>query len=195
MVPGAAMRAGAAFAALEGAKQTLGIADYAVAQPTLEQVFVRTVLEHSEGERVNTRKAAKSVPELKDDSHVALLPRGSSLGEHSGRGSGVAALLASGAVGLSDAQVGLSGAQEAEEAEEFDLDTGVVKTWLGLDRRSHRWLGCGMGLFMYACYITIVTQRIGYVFFDFVVAWLFCMTGCVGCCCVISVDPDDADDE
>jgi hypothetical protein len=32
--------------------------------------------------------------------------------------------------------------------EKFDLDTGVRKEWLGLDRRSHRWLGISMGFFM-----------------------------------------------
>ena len=37
-VPGASMRIGEAFEALEAARGELGLSDYAVAQPTLEQV-------------------------------------------------------------------------------------------------------------------------------------------------------------
>lgn len=36
----------------------------------------------------------------------------------------------------------------AMSLDKFDLDTGVRKEWLGLDRRSHRWLGISMGFFM-----------------------------------------------
>jgi ABC-type multidrug transport system ATPase subunit len=54
MVPGGSIKVGAAFEALENNCPRLGVSDYCVAQPTLEQVFVRTVMEHSEGERGNT---------------------------------------------------------------------------------------------------------------------------------------------
>jgi len=155
------------------------------------------------------------------------------------------------------------------------LNTGVRKTWLGLDRRSHRFLGIAAGLYMYVCvflllffsfffaptgclhilahklrgntalnvvefylyfvsniiitttlqlsaarrimrtilsmltrflhfriracrylcYVTIVSANVGFLFFNFIVAWVFCVVGCAGCCCVIPPDPDDGDDE
>ncbi len=61
-VPGAAMKAGAAFAALESAKAALGISDYAVAQPTLEQVSVRARCGRgAQGSTVRARCAAAGV--------------------------------------------------------------------------------------------------------------------------------------
>ena len=45
------MRIGDAFATMEAHKARLGVADYSLAQPTLEQVFVRTVMAHSARER------------------------------------------------------------------------------------------------------------------------------------------------
>lgn len=59
-VPGKSIKVGEAFEALENNCPHLGVSDYCVAQPTLEQVFVRTVMEHSEGERGNTLKTRKS---------------------------------------------------------------------------------------------------------------------------------------
>lgn len=47
----------------------------------------------------------------------------------------------------------------------------------------------------YVCYITIVSQNVGFLFFNFIVAWVFCVVGCAGCCCVIPPDPDEGDDE
>lgn len=42
-VPSGELKVGAAFAALEGARAKLGLADYVVAQPTLEQVHVKSI--------------------------------------------------------------------------------------------------------------------------------------------------------
>jgi hypothetical protein len=42
-VPNSVMQVGKSFLALEHAKERFKISDYAIAQPTLEQVFVRTV--------------------------------------------------------------------------------------------------------------------------------------------------------
>jgi hypothetical protein len=41
------MRMGPAFTEMEKHKADLGVEDYSVAQPTLEQVFIRTVVTHS----------------------------------------------------------------------------------------------------------------------------------------------------
>jgi hypothetical protein len=49
---------------------------------------------------------------------------------------------------LSSAHGGRRKASSVLSMEKFDLDTGVRKEWLGLDRRSHRWLGISMGFFM-----------------------------------------------
>ena len=45
------------------------------------------------------------------------------------------------------------------------------------------------------CYNTVFIGKVGYVFFCFVVAWVFCVIGCAGCCCVIPENPDEGDDE
>eukprot|EP00286_Rhodomonas_abbreviata_P007959 CAMPEP_0181335448 /NCGR_PEP_ID=MMETSP1101-20121128/26837_1 /TAXON_ID=46948 /ORGANISM="Rhodomonas abbreviata, Strain Caron Lab Isolate" /LENGTH=1401 /DNA_ID=CAMNT_0023445569 /DNA_START=43 /DNA_END=4248 /DNA_ORIENTATION=+ len=47
-IPREEMKMGLVFTQLEKSKQALSIEDYAVAQPTLEQVFIRTVNEHTE---------------------------------------------------------------------------------------------------------------------------------------------------
>ena len=51
-VPTYNMKVGVAFAALEGARARFKISDYAVAQPTLEQVFVRTVCHNKRKEKL-----------------------------------------------------------------------------------------------------------------------------------------------
>mmetsp|Transcript_6715 Transcript_6715/g.15361 ORF Transcript_6715/g.15361 Transcript_6715/m.15361 type:complete len:1436 (+) Transcript_6715:45-4352(+) len=47
-IPPAEMKMGLAFSQLEARKQQLCIEDYSVAQPTLEQVFIRTVNKHTD---------------------------------------------------------------------------------------------------------------------------------------------------
>jgi hypothetical protein len=42
------MKMGVAFTMLEAHKAELSIEDYSVAQPTLEQVFIRTVNKHTD---------------------------------------------------------------------------------------------------------------------------------------------------
>jgi len=276
-VPGESMKVGRAFEALEAQRAELGIADYAVAQPTLEQVFVRTVMQHSEGERGNTlpiaatasfspmspkggdgdaRRTNRSAsefdsgaglhplrttvsetsstkgmspwvkPQLGSDGEFS--PRGSVTSEerHQGVGGGeeglasavrrsLSSVLSGGASSFSltgsphsggkpgstgaDAEV-LDGGSPRMSLSALVLDpslitTGVAKEWLGLDRRSHRWLGISMGLFMWTCYFTMIGQRIGFLFFNFFVAMIFCVIGCAGCCCVIPVDPDESNDD
>ena len=50
------------------------------------------------------------------------------------------------------------------------------------------------GLFMFLCYIIIVSQRIGFVFFPFIIAFFFCAAGCAGCCCMIPTINEGDDD-
>ena len=78
---------------------------------------------------------------------------------------------------------------------QYDYDTGVTTEWLGLNRRSHRFLGIAAGLFMFVSYFFMSAGRIGYIFFPFIFAWVLCMVGCVGCCCVIPLNPDEDDDD
>lgn len=47
-IPKEEMKMGLAFTQLEANKANLGIEDYSIAQPTLEQVFIRTVVNNSE---------------------------------------------------------------------------------------------------------------------------------------------------
>eukprot|EP01032_Pedospumella_encystans_P031086 gene31086-35083_t len=51
------MKMGLAFTQLESRKAELGIEDYSVAQPTLEQVFIRTVNKHTPGGDKNAGSA------------------------------------------------------------------------------------------------------------------------------------------
>lgn len=44
---------------------------------------------------------------------------------------------------------------------------------------------------MLICYFVIVAGRSGFVFFNFMVAFLFCMCGCIGCCCVLQNDEEE----
>lgn len=66
-VPAEIMCVGAAFDALEKSRSRFRIGEYAVSQPTLEQVFVQTVLANSESERDDGRLLSKAAPE----SHVS----------------------------------------------------------------------------------------------------------------------------
>jgi len=176
MVPNHSIKVGPAFEALEGEREALEVSDYAVAQPTLEQVFVRTVMEHSGGERANT------------------LPP-TSEGAAQGAAQGAARGGKEGEEGGGEAAGEFRVARQESVPLESDVATGVAKAWLGLDRRAHRWLGISSGLFMFLCYFTIFSDDVGFVVFNFFVAWIFCMIGCIGCCCIIPSDPDENDDD
>jgi energy-coupling factor transporter ATP-binding protein EcfA2 len=56
-IPREEMKMGLAFTQLEAHKKQLSIEDYSVAQPTLEQVFIRTVNKHTPGTRKNAGSA------------------------------------------------------------------------------------------------------------------------------------------
>jgi len=57
-IPREEMKMGLAFTQLETHKTDLGIEDYSVAQPTLEQVFIRTVNKHTPGGDKNAGSAS-----------------------------------------------------------------------------------------------------------------------------------------
>jgi ABC-type multidrug transport system ATPase subunit len=161
-VPLASIRVGTAFAALEGNRHRLGLSDYSISQPTLEQVFARTVMAHrSNGERT----APGSSPE------EGMIEAGIDSSEPVGAGRSPTI---------------------RHQRDEIDMfGTGMRKTWLGCNRRVHRSACILMTLFMIAAYGAIVPSDFGYVFFPFFAAFLVCLVGCVGCCCVIPDDPDD----
>jgi len=204
-VPGHSIQVGVAFDALEKNKASLHLSDYAVAQPTLEQVFVRTVLQYSEGERPEAEAElaralheadSETAPKSPDDPDLEqgvappvplkqALSRESSTGEmHPDQSIGVR-------VSMGD----LASDKEQSDVPEHTIeDYGLRTHWLGLDRRSHRFMAISTGLFMYLCYIIIVTQRIGFVFFPFIVAFFFCAAGCAGCCCMIPQVNEGDDD-
>jgi len=174
-VPRGSFRVGAAFEALEERKEILGITDYAVAEPTLEQVFVRVVTE---------------VTSLAEASRAAASRGGGGDGDEP-RTTGTL----SPGTASSAAQGNSAASNVATRRDGSDLDTGIRKTWLGLDRRALRSVALYMGLFCLACYIAIVGFDMGFVFFPFVAALFFCILGCLGCCCVLPSDPDDADND
>ena len=60
-IPKEEMHMGRAFTALEANKVDLKIEDYSIAQPTLEQVFIRTVNQYSENDQVNSAGCATSI--------------------------------------------------------------------------------------------------------------------------------------
>ena len=138
-VPRESMRMGTAFSALEANKERLGITDYAVTQPTLEQVFVRTVVEHSAGERpaVATPVAAGAKALTPDG-----LNRASSAGSTSAPSPWVRASIGDDA-GVPDAPH-MSIMDEAQAA--FDGEQ-LRTNFCGLNRQSHRFLAVMTGLF------------------------------------------------
>ena len=217
-VPGDAIDVGAAFASLETHKQRLGIADYAVAQPTLEQVFVRTVLEHSGGERPpgGGQQPDGSLGGGGGDA-IAPAPRGpgpragssgcerhpdasvfsrQSLGDGVSSHQNLAALASGRANALSP--TGLSRSHSVELADglqlkdPMSLDTGVATMWCGLDRRSHKFMAITCGLLAYVLYNITLRLQYGYCFLPFLVAFVASVVGCAGCCCCIpSAEEDD----
>ena len=191
----------AAFAALETNKAALGIADYAVAQPTLEQVFVRTVLEHSGGERPN---ATANHPDADIFSRASL---GDGVRSHQnlaelGAGGAAAPALARSRSSSSSAadSSSLSTPQPAsgqvgglQVHDPMSLDTGVATKWCGLDRRSHKFMAISCGLTAYICYNTVLRGGVGYAFLPFLVTFVASVVGCAGCCCCIPSAGEEED--
>eukprot|EP01034_Spumella_vulgaris_P016192 gene16192-20691_t len=63
-IPREEMKMGVAFSQLEGNKERLQIEDYSIAQPTLEQVFIRTVNKYDvEGAKVAMTEGESAAPE------------------------------------------------------------------------------------------------------------------------------------
>mmetsp|Transcript_17727 Transcript_17727/g.30297 ORF Transcript_17727/g.30297 Transcript_17727/m.30297 type:complete len:541 (-) Transcript_17727:215-1837(-) len=157
-VPLASMHIGTAFEALEEKYVGLGLSSYSISQPTLEEVFVRTVKSHN--------KHKEEVTEMEGRAVVGIAS--------------------------SDVERSEEDHPDSDLRNEADiLSTGVRKTWLGCSRRVHRTMCIFMALFMISAYLAVVSSDIGYVFFAFVVSFIFCLVGCIGCCCVIPDDPDD----
>jgi hypothetical protein len=145
--------------------------DYAIAQPTLEQVFVRTVTEHSGGERPATTTAGAGASgagaEIEDGGDAVGNSSSSSSNNHHNNKAGDD--------GLAD----------------DELTLGIATEWCGLNRRSHCFLATAAGLLAYASYQTIFIGRIGYVFLPFLMAFVASVVGCAGCCCCIPSDPEE----
>ena len=196
-VPQASMRVGVAFAALEEHREELGLSDYHVAQPTLEQVFVQTVLEHD----------ADLGPTLAQRNGGFQQHVGTVANENSERMKEEEAVAVDTAVNIEENVSPKSPVRRYHHVTSLPtrndddthfrndastaLETGLRKEWLGCSRRVHRSTCILMTLFMIAAYIAIVPFSIGYVFFPFVASFLVCVVACVGCCCVIPDDPDD----
>jgi ATP-binding cassette subfamily A (ABC1) protein 3 len=205
-LPGERFNVGLAFDALETNREALGISDYTVAQPTLEQVFVRTVYEYSGGERKDAFAASlhpdqspwvrptlgadgePSVSEVEVEDSLnrpsALTPTRQSSLSASGSIAGGASKMA--------AEMTARGSMMLDE-DDMNTSTGLRDYWLLLDRRSLRCLGCSMGWLMLVLYIYLELGY-GFVIFNFILAFFICMAGCIGCCCVIPHNPDDDDD-
>ena len=71
-VPQAAMRIGACFEAIEAKRDAVGLVDYSIAQPSLEAVFIRTVLDHSGDERPASMRSLRSRNDLSFDEEVGM---------------------------------------------------------------------------------------------------------------------------
>ena len=68
------MRVGAAFGALESHRAALEIADYSISQPTLENVFIKTVQRFSGDERPSLSGAPNALDDDDDDDAVDKAP-------------------------------------------------------------------------------------------------------------------------
>lgn len=197
------LKVGLTFDILERAREEFEISDYTVAQPTLEQVFIRTVFEYSGGERQNML-AGSSHPEQSpwvrptlgsegEAFHEAALVKSMSTNDDGGFNRPSA---------LKPTRSSLNGqsidAAEMRGSMMLDGDnnntrTGVKDTWLGLDRRSHRCLCCGTGWFILLLYF-MIQAGLGYSIFPLILALLMCVISCVGCCCAIPNAEADDDD-
>lgn len=163
-VPKETMKIGNAFATLQDYRAKNEISDYIIAQPTLEQVFVKTVFEFSGDERPGSLSLRRQSSHHRDQSlHVR-----SSLGDTHGS------------------------VEPPTHPEESWI--GIRKEWLGLDRRSHAFMATVSGIFAYICWSTMGGANIGLAFFNFAVALTISIIGCMGCCCFIPPNPDDDDE-
>lgn len=194
-LPGETLNVGLAFDALETNRDELGVSDYTVAQPTLEQVFVRTVYEYSGGERKNAFAASHA------DQSPWVRPTLGSDGEGFGssaadsesltRPSALTPTRSSLAEVTSKSEV--TRGSMVLDGKDGNTDTGLKDYWFGLDRRSLRCLGCGMGWLMPVMFFRF--SPYGFLIFSFILAFFICMAGCIGCCCVIPASLDDDDDD
>jgi len=220
-VPRESMRMGTAFSALEANKRRLGITDYAVTQPTLEQVFVRTVVDHSGGERPagGTGAAAKSgVAVATPISPHEGLTRASSAGSTSAASPWVRASIGDDAAGGPVETAPQSIMEEAEAA--FDGEQ-LRTTWCGLNRTSHRFLAVMSGLFAFWNFIMVSgilgptkyaddttdddcartegqpCQVAGFYLNAIILlisAFVSCFA-CCGCCCCIPANPEEEENK
>jgi hypothetical protein len=202
-VPAGSMDVGKAFAALEGGKRRLGIADYAVAQPTLEQVFVRTVLEHSGDERPGFASpssggagaaagGAEPPQQLLKKRSTSLQHPDADVLSRGSLGDGVSSHQDLAGLGAAGAGAGAGAAMMPQDP--MSLETGVATKWLGLDRRSHKFMAIACGITAYICYNFVLRGRIGYVFLPFLVTFVASVIGCAGCCCCIPSAGEEEDD-
>jgi len=187
------MHVGRAFAALERGKTSSSMSssngeqggqvnsvsgglglyeDYAIAQPTLEQVFVRTVTAHSGGER-------RQPPSPGTTSSVLTTAANTTA---------VAMVDVCDDTDIKNPDVS---SQQERQLQDDELALGIATEWCGMNRRSHCFLATAAGLFAYIGYNTIFIGRIGYVFLPFLMAFAASVVGCAGCCCCIPSDPEE----
>ena len=210
------MRVGDAFATMEQNKARLHVADYSLAQPTLEQVFVRTVVQHSARERPGGAAASGlvvGVPVVDLAPELTSAAAGAPQRARAASGSGDTRPSPFTRATLTRAS-GDEGAPE-EEADEFVF----VKTqWCGLNRVAWRFLAFSTGLFAFALWISM-TGLLGARSYDddhegehctraddgepcsvsafylnglpLLIALIMSIVGCVGCCCCIPKNPDE----
>jgi hypothetical protein len=138
------VQVGRVFEALEAARLRFGIADYAVAQPTLEQVFVRTVMEHSESERGAASRSQQGVPIPMDPIDRKAGP---SLEDEATLATDFTTTSSSG----DRAALTLGGPTLAAEVSSGGLRTECC----GLNRRAHRFLATASGLLAFLMFLTM----------------------------------------
>jgi ABC-type multidrug transport system ATPase subunit len=219
-IPAAEMNVGVAFSMLEQMRSDLGGFDYAIAQPTLEQVFVSTVIAHSGEERKaktidnSTSASTRYNPSsMSNKSSVTTLVASHtskqqqshpthtntndsnhlSIDQASNNDNGVSYHNKNNHQ-TTIAEVGGLGERDSIFDDE-DLDTGIPGTWCGLNKRSHRFMAIAAGFLAWLGYQTIFRARVGYVFLPFLISFVASVIGCAGCCCLIPSDPDEETDK
>jgi len=218
------MNVGIAFSLLENIrKEEQGRFDYAISQPTLEQVFVSTVMEHSGGERSNQSRTittnnhftTPNQDDVEDDVEDGsggggynLMNRSNTSDDNASHMTEVTPISSHHSSSQSSSSIqkhqnnqnqNNNNNNETNHRDsliiEEDFDTGIPDSWCGLNKRSHRFMAIASGILAWLGYQTIFRGRIGYVFLPFLLAFIASVIGCAGCCCLIPNDPDDSSEK
>lgn len=162
-VPPKSINVGRAFDALESNKSRLSIQDYAIAQPTLEQVFVRTVQRYSGDERLGGDQSLWVRASLDNEDDVENQRSSRQLSKMSLVGAALEAM---------------------------PWIKSETPVWLGLDFRGHRFLAMSLPLFMIGSFITI-ELGFAYAVFPFLFAIVCLIPAALACLCVVPHPEDD----